>query len=103
MGDPAFVAELLETFTGDAKTMLDELDRAISDGDVETARRTAHTLKSNAATFGAVSLSDACRQLEALARTGDLEGAPELAELVRSQYERASVELIAMKAALEGA
>jgi CheY-like chemotaxis protein len=102
MGDPAFVAELLETFTGDANTMLDELDRSIRDGDVETARRTAHTLKSNAATFGAVPLSDACRQLEALARTGDLEGAPELAELVRSQYERASVELIAMKAALEG-
>ena len=32
----------------DPGPMLDDLDRAIDGGDVETLRRTAHTLKSNA-------------------------------------------------------
>jgi HPt (histidine-containing phosphotransfer) domain-containing protein len=100
MGDPAFVAELLDTFATDGRAMVDDLDEAIGRGDAETARRMAHTLKSNAATFGAISLSDVCRELEAVTKTGRLEGAAGLAETVRLEYERANIELIAAKATL---
>jgi HPt (histidine-containing phosphotransfer) domain-containing protein len=57
-------------------------------------------LKSNAATFGAMPLSDVCRELEAVTKTGRLEGAAGLAEAVRLEYERANIELIAAKATL---
>jgi HPt (histidine-containing phosphotransfer) domain-containing protein len=71
--------ELLGTFLEVAGPMLDDLDRAIAGKDVETLRRTAHTLKSNAATFGALPLSETCRELGAIARPGILTDAPELA------------------------
>jgi signal transduction histidine kinase/DNA-binding response OmpR family regulator len=100
MEDPEFVADLLGTFLDEAGPMLDDLDRSIAGGDGETLRRTAHTLKSNAATFGALPLSETCMELEAIARTGSLTGASELAVRVRSQYAEASVELVAARADL---
>jgi HPt (histidine-containing phosphotransfer) domain-containing protein len=45
-------------------------------------RRAAHTLKSNAATFGASALAELCAELEAQAREGDLaEGETRLGEI----------------------
>ena len=75
MGDPEFVAELLDTFAAEASAMIGGLDEAIGEKSDETVWRVAHTLKSNAATFGAMALSDACRALEALAKNGALDGA----------------------------
>jgi signal transduction histidine kinase/DNA-binding response OmpR family regulator len=100
MGERDFVADLLGTFLDEAGPMLDDLDRAIAGEDVETLRRTAHTLKSNTATFGALPLSETCRELEAIARTGILTGAVELAGRARSRFAEASVELIAARADL---
>jgi HPt (histidine-containing phosphotransfer) domain-containing protein len=100
MGDAEFVADLLETFTNDAPAMLDEIDSAIGSGDAGTVRRIAHTLKSNAATFGASSLSQACRKLEHAAKDGNLGSAPGLAHAIRAEYERARIELDAMNASL---
>jgi CheY-like chemotaxis protein/HPt (histidine-containing phosphotransfer) domain-containing protein len=100
MGDAEFVADLLETFTTDAPGMLDQIDSAVGNADVGTVRRIAHTLKSNAATFGASSLSEACRQLEHAAKEGDLARAPGLAQAIRVEYERAHIDLGAVKASL---
>jgi two-component system, sensor histidine kinase and response regulator len=80
--------------------MLDEIDSAIGKADAGTVRRIAHTLKSNAATFGARSLSESCRQLEHAAKDGDLGSAPGLAQAIRAEYERVGIELSAVKASL---
>jgi signal transduction histidine kinase/CheY-like chemotaxis protein/HPt (histidine-containing phosphotransfer) domain-containing protein len=100
MGDPEFVAELLATFSTDAPGMIDGIDDAIAAEDAETVRRLAHTLKSNAATFGAIGLSDRCRELERVAKEGALGGAPELAGSIRSEYERAGAQLATARSAL---
>jgi signal transduction histidine kinase/DNA-binding response OmpR family regulator len=100
MGDAEFVADLLETFTTDAPAMMNQIDSAIGNADAGTVRRIAHTLKSNAATFGALALSEACRELEHVAREGHLDGAPGLAQAIRAEYERACIELGAAKASL---
>jgi len=76
MGDAEFVADLLETFTTDAPAMMSQIDSAIGNADAGTVRRIAHTLKSNSATFGALALSEACRELEHVAKEGHLDGAP---------------------------
>ena len=80
--------------------MIASLDEAIGSKNAELARRVAHTLKSNAATFGAMALSDACRALEAATREGNLDGALELVDAIHSEYDRASIELTAAKAEL---
>ena len=100
MGDAEFVADLLATFATDAPAMLNQIDSAIGNADTVTVRRIAHTLKSNAATFGAYPLSEACRQLEQAAKEGNLDGAPGLARAIHAEYERARIELNAAQASL---
>src|ERR671919_44693 len=68
--DPGSVAGLIDTFLQHAPEQLRELREGANRGDADVVRRTAHTLKSNAATFGAVALADVSRDLESRARTG---------------------------------
>jgi len=59
-----FVRELVETFLAEAPRMLDELRDAFANDDAERFRRSAHSLKSNANTFGALDLGRMARTLE---------------------------------------
>ncbi|MEP1207663.1 MAG: Hpt domain-containing protein [Rhizobiaceae bacterium] len=59
-----FAAELVDTFLSDAGTMFGSLDQAIADQDVDLYRRAAHSLKSNAQTFGATMLAAQAREIE---------------------------------------
>jgi CheY-like chemotaxis protein/HPt (histidine-containing phosphotransfer) domain-containing protein len=61
---PDFAAELVGTFLEDAPSMLAELRAAHAASDPDTFRRVAHSIKSNGATFGAVTLSELARELE---------------------------------------
>ena len=63
LGDD-FVRELVATFLADAPAMLVELRRALAGGDGDAFRRAAHTLKSNALTFGAEGLAARAKALE---------------------------------------
>ena len=89
----AFVRELIDAFLEDAPTQLAALRSALEEADAEAARRAAHTLKSNAATFGANALADVCRELEAAAARGELDGAGELLEQAEQEWERARAAL----------
>jgi HPt (histidine-containing phosphotransfer) domain-containing protein len=59
-----FVTELVDTFLVEAPRMLDELRGALAAKDADKFRRTAHSLKSNSNTFGAVALGAMARELE---------------------------------------
>jgi HPt (histidine-containing phosphotransfer) domain-containing protein len=89
----AFARELVATFLADAPTMLAALRAAFDAGDATALRRTAHSLKSNAQTFGAFALGAKAKALEAtgLDALRAAGGAP-LAELER-EYARAAGEL----------
>ena len=50
-------------------------------------RRAAHTLKSNAATFGAQALSDRSREVEEAAKQGDLANAPALIDSMERELD----------------
>ena len=84
-----FVRELIDAFVEDAPAQLAALRSALEEGDAEAARRAAHTLKSNAATFGATSLTDVSRELEAAAARGELDGAAGLVERTELEWQRA--------------
>ena len=59
-----FAAELVETFLSEAPGMLADLKDAEARNDSEAFRRAAHSIKSNAATFGALQLFETARGLE---------------------------------------
>jgi HPt (histidine-containing phosphotransfer) domain-containing protein len=59
-----FVRELVATFLAEAPAMLAELRDALDAGDADRFRRSAHSLKSNAYTFGARTLGEKARALE---------------------------------------
>jgi HPt (histidine-containing phosphotransfer) domain-containing protein len=86
MGEVA--SELIGLFLEDTPNLLAELRGAVGQKDAEGLERAAHTLKSNSATLGAMTLSALCRELEAMGRAGTLEGAVEKLEQVEAQYER---------------
>jgi HPt (histidine-containing phosphotransfer) domain-containing protein len=72
-GDDAFVAELIEQFVTDSPALVAAARKGLETGDADDVRRAAHTLKSNAATFGANELADRSSRLEAAAKAGGLD------------------------------
>lgn len=61
---PEFVEELVATFLEEGPGMIAELRMAAEAGDAEALRRAAHSMKSNAITFGAVALAELARRIE---------------------------------------
>jgi HPt (histidine-containing phosphotransfer) domain-containing protein len=59
-----FVIELVDTFVEEASQMFAELRAAQGAGAPERFRRAAHSLKTNANTFGAAALGALARELE---------------------------------------
>ena len=89
-----FVGELIDTFLEEAPPMLAELNDALGAGRAEPFRRAAHSLKSNASTFGALTLAAMARDLE-LQR---LEAAtPAALAALAAQYAAAAAELKALR------
>lgn len=67
-----FIPELVNAFLEEAPALIAQLRPALLAGDVEMFRRAAHSIKSNAATFGATRLFELAKELEILARENRL-------------------------------
>ena len=87
-GDDAFVAELIEQFVTDSPALVAAARKGLEAGDAEEVRRAAHTLKSNAATFGANELADRSRRLENAAKAGELDDGETSIDGVAEELER---------------
>jgi CheY-like chemotaxis protein/HPt (histidine-containing phosphotransfer) domain-containing protein len=83
--DDEIVAELIGTFFQEAPALLETAKAGIEARDSDTLQRAAHTLKSNAATFGATSLADLCRELEVKGKAGEIEGAERLVARIQAE------------------
>ena len=90
-----FVVELVQTFFEEAPQMIAELRAAQATGAGERFRRAAHSLKTNANTFGAIALGATARELE----LGGLPAGAGGIEVLQSQYDTA---VIALKALTHG-
>ncbi len=96
-GEFHYLVEVIDSFLEEAPKLLAELDTALANGEVDTVRRLAHSLKSNSADFGAGVLNKLCSQLEERARSGSLDGAQEMAARVAAEYQRCAVQLVELK------
>jgi HPt (histidine-containing phosphotransfer) domain-containing protein len=85
-GDDEFLQELVGTFLEDAPKLLRQLRTAVEAGDANTVRLLAHGLKSNGAEFGASAFSEQCKDLEAMGRSGQLDGAAALLARIEAEY-----------------
>ena len=99
VGDDDFVQELAAAFLEEAPQLMVALRAAVRAGDAEALRRAAHTLKTNAMTFGVSGLADAARELESAAREAVGAGAAALLERVEREYERGEAALRTVVAA----
>jgi CheY-like chemotaxis protein len=86
-GDASFVSELIQGFAEDAPALVAAARDALARGDAAGVRRAAHTLKSNAATFGARALSDRSRDLEEAAKQEELSGGAARVEAMARELE----------------
>jgi signal transduction histidine kinase/CheY-like chemotaxis protein/HPt (histidine-containing phosphotransfer) domain-containing protein len=73
---PGALDNLVGSFVSNTPKLLQEIENALDGGKADVVRRSAHTLKSNAASFGLLRLSELCKEMEAQGKEGALEGVP---------------------------
>ncbi|MHB8838615.1 MAG: Hpt domain-containing protein [Gemmatimonadaceae bacterium] len=91
-----FVDNLIDVFLVDGPERIADMEAALEALDLDAFRRNAHSLKSNADTFGADDLAASARELEAMARAGTLPSGDDFAAL-REAYRQASAALEGMR------
>lgn len=92
-----FIGELIDTFMGEAPLMLADLQKALSEGNAELFRRSAHSLKSNSLTFGALKLGSMAKELETLGRENQLGQTGDKLTELRAEYARVEAALQELK------
>ena len=96
MSGEDFITELIDAFLDDAPNMLANMQSALDAKDVESFRRNAHSLKSNANTFGATELGVLAKELEQMGKDNDLEIGNRL-EVIKEAYGKVAEELKGMR------
>ncbi len=95
-GDRDAVREIVDAFVEEVPQRLAELRAGSEGNDAACVGRAAHTLKSNALTFGATRLGQLCLELETAARAEDLTRAPGLTGQVEAEWSRVEPALHAL-------
>jgi signal transduction histidine kinase/CheY-like chemotaxis protein len=96
-GEANLLEKILGMYRRNTPALLDQLARAIDEGDAGAAQHAAHALKSSSANVGAARVATLARELEAGARKRDLSGARERLTLLRTAFaeaERAHAKLL---------
>jgi signal transduction histidine kinase/DNA-binding response OmpR family regulator/HPt (histidine-containing phosphotransfer) domain-containing protein len=83
---PAGAAVVLGAMIDSAPRLLAALQKALAEGDAKEFRRSAHSLKANAATVGADELAQTFQTLESLGDAGDLQAATEQTAVAEQGY-----------------
>lgn len=91
-----FINELIDAFLDDAPDMIANMHIALNSHDVESFRRNAHSLKSNANTFGATELAVLAKELEFKAKENNLDVGNRL-DVLRQAFDKVAEELKEMR------
>jgi CheY-like chemotaxis protein/HPt (histidine-containing phosphotransfer) domain-containing protein len=94
-GDEELVALVLETFRSDTPQQLAVLLRCATSGDLDGARRQAHSIKGASSNVGGEAVRSAAFEVEKAGRAGDLPGLRRLLPELEAQVARLDGELAA--------
>ena len=92
-----FINELIDTFLEDAPKIIEEMKSALNAGNADAFRRAAHSLKSNAATFGASQLAALAKELETLGKENKLHETGDTLGALKEAYASVRQELEGLK------
>lgn len=92
--DREFLNELIQTFFEDGPNQIADILSGLQNNDHELVRRAAHSLKSNSATFGAITLQELSKKMEDAGKRGDLSGQEQLLVKIRAEFTRVDKTLI---------
>jgi len=98
-GDEKLARSLVKTFLADAPKKVSALRRALARKDAERAAVIAHSLKGSIEIFGAPKATAAARRLQAIGRSGNLEGAADEFRTLESEFNVLRSELLALPGA----
>ena len=97
MSGADFINELIDTFLEDSPKLMEEMETALRDNNVDTFRRAAHSLKSNAATFGANELFGLAKELEMLGKENKINETGDRLRALEEAYDSVRKELSGLK------
>ena len=97
MSGEDFINELIDTFLEDAPKMIAEIKSALNTKDADAFRRAAHSMKSNAATFGASQLAGLSKELEMLGKENKLHDIGDKLTALEEAYATVCEELKGLK------
>lgn len=97
MSGTDFINELIDTFLEDSPKLIEEMEAALKSNNVDSFRRAAHSLKSNAATFGANELSALAKELEVLGKENKINETGDRLRALEEAYESVRRELNGLK------
>ncbi len=92
-GEPAYLHELIDGFLAEAPQLINQMERGLAAEDAVIVRLAAHSLKTNAADFGAARLHALSVQIESLAKAETLGQVPEALASLRDAYEAVAAHL----------
>ena len=90
---------LVDAFVAEAPALAAAIVEALAAGDAGMVRQRAHRLRGMATNLGVVALADACAEIEAMGRAGELAGADGARARLQVELERGTS---ALQAALAG-
>jgi len=94
VGDnPEMHQRLLRKFLLNARVQVDAIVVAATEGDIETAGKVAHTLKSSARTVGAMQLGELCQDIEMAGKAGDASTCDELDGRLNAAFDAAEEQI----------
>ena len=79
---------LVEIFTEESPLQLAVITKSVDNLDAVDLGLAAHSFKSSLATLGAFEASKIAGKLEAMAKTGNIDGSAELSKKLKSEYEK---------------
>ncbi len=77
--------ELIELFIETGMSDLDKLQSGINHGNAEEAMEAAHSIKGASGNLGLTEIYEIAKEAEQKARDGDLNGTPELAQILEEK------------------
>jgi HPt (histidine-containing phosphotransfer) domain-containing protein len=87
-GAPDVLAEFIDLFLGDLPARRESIGIALERGEAEPIRAAAHALKSSAAYIGAQELARLCREIERVARAGEVAAAMGMGKALELEADR---------------
>jgi len=90
MGEPEFLTNLVRDFIRNWSAEMERFPELIAAGDAATFKRLVHSMKSAAASLGAMRVSATCLRLEKLSKPETLDTCPPLVAQLKDEFAAAT-------------